>query len=96
MNYYNNNAFNSLLNKKLHDDIKQDYIDIYADGPHGDHLGRVCGNNLPEAIPPQVKIYREQCIDNSVFFSFFSFFYSIITLSHKQYSKNLKKTLEKK
>ena len=42
------------LIKKLQDGIDQDYIDIYAGGPHGEHLGRVCGNNLPDAIPPQV------------------------------------------
>ena len=47
------------------DNCNLDYIDIYKDGPDGDHIGRFCGSSLPPNITAANKLWVKFNSDNS-------------------------------
>ena len=39
------------------ENCNSDYVDVYKDGPHGDHIGRYCGQTPPSNISSANKLW---------------------------------------
>ena len=46
------------------DNCNEDYVDIYRDGPDGDHVGRYCGESLPTNLTGANKFWIKFNSDN--------------------------------
>ena len=53
------------FNLEASDNCNSDYVDVYEDGPHGDHVGRYCGSDVPTNITSANTLWIKFNSDNT-------------------------------